>query len=166
MDGKKLTGLVFWPSTGAQVDAQVLLCNADGEMFAAFKLEKPMRGEDLARLVPPGCGVETTGCEVINSTGSLKVQDQMRFDTAVVMERRQQTFEERMERIERAQRAREKQFMELANARQRIAEENERLREQLEQSEQQTGEPEVTTTEPKSDATTEQAESEVANAEK
>jgi len=164
MDRKELTGVVLWPSSGAKTAAQVLLCSADGEMFASFTLDKPMRGEDLARVVPPGCGVETTGCEVISSAGKLKVQDQMRFDTAVVMERREQTFEDRMERLERQQRAREKQFNELANARKRMAEENERLRQQLEQTVEEQAATEEQPSEPTVDATTQQAESEVTNA--
>lgn len=98
MEKQKLTHAVVWPN-GQK--ANVELVDPDGEVQAKVPIKFPVRGSDLARMMPDQYTLETEACTVVSLSGKVLVASEMQFDTAVVTERREITMEEKIEIIAR-----------------------------------------------------------------
>lgn len=102
----QLLNAVLWPTAAA---ASISLISPDGEVFGTFKLEKPMRGADLAALVPVHGEVSVKSVTVTGLRDELVIKTVVPFDTDVNTERRVITAEERLRRLELREDRREAQ---------------------------------------------------------
>lgn len=123
LDRNTLVHAVIWPQGP---NAMVTLVDPDGVVASVVKVKEPLRGSDLAKMIPQGYGVETDACTVLSMSGELLVRTEGEFDTAVVTERAHVSFEERMARLERRERNN-------AKRQRRLEEENRLLRGQVRQ---------------------------------
>lgn len=94
----ELLHLVFWPKGDVSSGLDVL--NKEGEVLGGFPIVKPMRGFDLQRLVPGGYCIKPFGCAVFGLAGALVTITETPFDSAVVTEKREETFEDRFAKLE------------------------------------------------------------------
>jgi hypothetical protein len=110
----ELVHAVIWPVTA---DAQYNLVAMEtveikGEptvkevILGEVPVTAPVRGSDLAKMIPDGCCVKYDGCTVVKLTGDILVRTVAPFDTAVVTEKAQMSMEERMQRLELRERRR------------------------------------------------------------
>ena len=125
-DRNKLSHSVIWP---AGPDANIHLVNQNNDLVAAFEVKEPIKGSDLAKLIPADYTLDFENCIHVTMSGDLVIGRQIEFDTVVVTERAEVTFEERMARLERRELMRERE-------RQRERLELQRLREQAAAREQ------------------------------
>jgi len=100
----QLVYAVIWPSAS---EALVQLIDTDGVVVAAYPVLEPLKGSEVIKMVPDGYCLGFERCHVVKTTGSILVNTGVKFDTAVVTERAEVTFEERMARLERRERRRE-----------------------------------------------------------
>jgi len=91
---------VIWPNGD---DANMSLIDADGVYLAHVPVKAPVKGADLARMVPKGFKVDTAKCVVVHTNGGLMARTKAPFDTAVVTERRELSFEEKMQSFVRTE---------------------------------------------------------------
>lgn len=107
-----LVHLVFWPSTveGSVID----LVTGNGEVKAGFAIQKPITGVELQRFVPHGLSVVAHSCAVYGLAGGLVTITEMPFDSAVVTEKREETFEDRFAKLESRVRRSEQREAKLA----------------------------------------------------
>lgn len=101
----QLVHAVIWPKGP---DSVVSLIDADGVDQAHVKVRQPMRGSDITKLIPEGYSVLPEECHVVTTSGELLVNKGVKFDTAVVTERPEVPFEERLAALERRERRRVK----------------------------------------------------------
>lgn len=144
----KLTHAVVWPNAK---NANVALVDSDGTVVGEVSVKYPLMGSELAKRVPEGYTVQPTGCNIVSMSGRLVVGTRGVFDTAVVTERPEITFEERLARMERREANREKA---LARARERAARLEAKLaeRDAVVEQDQQQPEPEQAQDEPEAEA--------------
>lgn len=135
----ELAHLVMWPR---EAKAKVELVDEEGVVLSALPVDWPLKGSDIAKMVPEGFCIDPNGCTVVTMSGDILVSTVGEFDTAVVTERPEITFEQRMALLERRQ-----QRSELRE--ERLAAENQRLRDQVRaEMEQETEEEPVVDDEP------------------
>lgn len=93
-----LLHLVFWPNAaeGAGFD----LVTEGGEVKGGFAIQKPITGVELQRFVPQGLSVVAHSCAVYGLAGRLVTITETPFDSAVVTEKREETFEDRFAKLE------------------------------------------------------------------
>lgn len=121
-----LVHAVIWPK-GPK--ASIALIDTDeGVVHSEFKLTEPVKGSVYAAMMPDGFVLDCNGCTVLSMSGKLIVRTETEFDTVVVTERAEVTFEDRMQRLERRERRRERRERQLE-------EEARTLRERLAQRE-------------------------------
>lgn len=106
LDRNQLVHAVIWPNGD---DACVTLIDADGVYQSRFSVVQPLKGSDLARLIPPGYWLKFDGCTVLSMSGDVLVGGIAEFDSAVVTERREVTFEDRIAILERRDIRRQRQ---------------------------------------------------------
>jgi len=116
---------VIWP-TGPE--AFLSLIDAEGVFLGGFNVVEPVRGSEIAKMVPDGLRIHFNDCSVINTSGRLVYGKKQPFDSAVVTERAQQTFEERFAALERKERYRDRRAKRLEAELQSRIEEVQRLR--------------------------------------
>lgn len=104
-DRNQLVHAVVWPN-GRK--ASLSLIDTNGGIQSTFTVREPLRGSDLAKMVPDGYRVHCDDCHIVTMSGDVVVGTRAAFDTAVVTERAELTFEERMQRLERREARREK----------------------------------------------------------
>jgi hypothetical protein len=121
MDRNQLVKVVIWPNGP---DAQIHLHDAseDSVIVGEVHVKAPLMGSELARKVPPGYHLAVYDCTVVSMAGELLVTTEVEFDTVVVTERAEKTFEERFAELEMRERNRER--------REKQREERERQREE------------------------------------
>lgn len=103
-DRNKLVHLVIWPQGKKSA---YTLTDGHGEVAAQVEVDEPIKGSDLARMIPDGFYVIVKDCTVLTMSGKLVVATKAPFDTAVVTERAVVTAEDRLLRLERRERRRE-----------------------------------------------------------
>lgn len=97
---------VIWP---ANKQSYISLIDGEGVECAQFKVEQPLKGSELAKVVPEGYYVAPCkNCKVVTIAGRPVVRTVGEFDSAVITEKPQLGFEERMQNLERRERRREK----------------------------------------------------------
>lgn len=124
----KLVQAVIWP---AGPNAHYSLIDAEGVELARVAVAAPVKGFDLAKVVPPGLSVDVTDCEVLSMTGKNVARTRAQFDTAVVTERPEITFEERMARLERRDKRREEAEKRRQEEHERVIAQHERERAEI-----------------------------------
>jgi crotonobetainyl-CoA:carnitine CoA-transferase CaiB-like acyl-CoA transferase len=144
----QLTHAVVWPNAK---NANVALVDCEGTVLGEVPVSYPLMGSELAKRVPDGYSVQPTGCNIVSMSGRLMVQTCGVFDTAVVTERPEVTFEERLARMERREANREKA---LAYEREKIARLEAELaeRDTVVEPVEEPAEPEEATQEPEAEA--------------
>lgn len=122
----ELFGRIFWP-THAKGLSVLLLDQQGDEILASYKSDKPVRGDELARMIPDGhqCAVENA--YGVNLTGPLRVTTVGVFDTKVVTERAPIDLEARMSRLENKAVQSERRNLRLAKLLKEEQEKNEKL---------------------------------------
>lgn len=99
-----LVHAVIWPNGP---EASLALLDTDGVVQSEFRLTEPTKGSFYSSMMPDGFVLDCNGCTVLSMSGKLIVRTEVEFDTVVVTERAQVTFEERFARLERLQRRRD-----------------------------------------------------------
>lgn len=97
-DRNQLVHAVIWPIDELSAAA---LIDTDGVIQGRMPVYKPVKGDELSRMIPKGYCLDFENCHVIKMSGDILVRTIGVFDTAVVTERAEVTFEERMQRLER-----------------------------------------------------------------
>lgn len=95
-----LVHAVIWPKGKS---ACVSLIDAYGVEQSLYPVRAPRKGSELAKMIPQGYSLLVHECLVVNMSGKLVIGTSAPFDTSVVTERAEVTFEERMNRLERIQ---------------------------------------------------------------
>lgn len=113
-DRNQLVHAVIWPNGK---NPGLTLVDTDGVVQSHVAIRMPVKGSELAKMMPPGHFVEPDQCTILSMSGRLMVGAKAPFDTAVVTERAEIGFEERMQRLERKERRREQRqkFLEAEN---------------------------------------------------
>lgn len=101
MKRQELANVVIWP---AGSNAIMRLLTEDGEPIAEYGIQAPVKGSELAKLVPEGMVVDASEAVVVRMTGKIVHQTKTDFETIVVTERAEKTLEERIQQIERSNR--------------------------------------------------------------
>lgn len=104
-DRNKLVHAVIWPAGEKPL---VTLLDAEGVVLGEVVVREPLKGSELSKMIPQGCELEIDQCTVVNMSGEVIVETALPFDTAVVTEKREETFEERLANMERRIKRREK----------------------------------------------------------
>lgn len=97
-DRNQISHLVFWPNGKG---SSLALVSDQGEVLSQLDVKEPVKGSELAKFVPNGYSLDPGGCVVLSMAGQIIVGTKAPFDTSVVTERAEVTFEERMARLER-----------------------------------------------------------------
>lgn len=106
---QNLVNAVIWPN-GPKA-AIALFDTSDeggGEQVALVPITVPKEGREIAKMIPEGFSVDVEECTVVKLSGPIIKGTKGKFDTAVVTERPEVTFEDRMARLERITLRREK----------------------------------------------------------
>jgi len=101
----QLVHAVIWPNSD---HPSVYLVDADGEVKSHVNVAEPLKGSELSKMMPDGYMLDVSGCSVMNMSGKFLATTVAPFDTAVVNERAEVSFEERMLRLERREARRER----------------------------------------------------------
>jgi hypothetical protein len=109
-DRNQLVHAVIWPN---EKPSQIALVDAEGEVRSTVTFKLPMRGSDVAKWMPDGYQLDVGGCTVVSMSGRVMVNTVAPFDSAVVTERPEVTFEDRMLRLERRDKRREERAAQL-----------------------------------------------------
>lgn len=117
----ELVHAVIWPKGNK---SNLALIDGEGVIHGRITVEEPLRGSDLAKMIPDGLWLDPQNCTVISMSGELLVNTKAPFDTAVVTERAETSLEQRLAMLERRERRREERER-------KNREENERLRQQI-----------------------------------
>lgn len=96
-DRKTIVGGVIWPNAAK---AKLHLVEEDGEVLGSIDVDLPIKGDDLVKLIPEGCGVLLEKCNVMRLRGPLMRKTTSPFNSIVVTERNSMTLDERMARLE------------------------------------------------------------------
>lgn len=97
----ELAHVMIWPE---KKKGTIQLSNHDGEVLAEFEITSPVKGSELAKMMPDVWAVSLSGCLACSVAGAIEITTYGQFDTEVVTERDQPTMEERFARLERVQR--------------------------------------------------------------
>ncbi len=102
---KNLVNAVIWPN-GPKAAIALFDTSAEGggEQVALVPITVPKEGREIAKMIPQGFSVDVQECTVVKLSGPIIKGTKAEFDTAVVTERPQITFEERLARLERVER--------------------------------------------------------------
>lgn len=103
----QLTYAVIWPSGP---DAALQLVTDDGEVYGEMSVTEPLKGSELAKLMPDGMAIVADQCSLITTSGKILVQTKTPFDTVVVTERAELTFEDRIAAMEVRERWRDRAY--------------------------------------------------------
>lgn len=118
---KELTHAVIWPAAAGAILRLIApkweVVNPEtGEVeemedvpIGQIELEGPMRGADLARMMPDGMLLGGKGCNIVSLSGEVVHQTKRQFETVVVTERAERTLEDRLAAIESANRRRQRE---------------------------------------------------------
>lgn len=121
-DRNQLAHLAIWPR---EKNSRITVLDGDGVVYASSRIDAPMRGSDIAKLLPPRFFVDLGDCAAFSMSGDVLIRTVAPFDTTVVTEKAVISFDERMARLERREYRREKRQERLEN-------ENKRLRDEIE----------------------------------
>lgn len=94
----KLVHAVIWPKGE---NPRIALIDTDGVEQSVLTITEPVKGQHYSNMLPEGYHLEVQDCHVVSMSGKLVIATPVPFDTAVVTERAELTFEERLERMER-----------------------------------------------------------------
>lgn len=101
----QLVHLVIWPNAK---DARYNVVDPDGVVVSVVKVNEAVKGAEISKVMPEHFQLVPHGCTVLSMSGDLVVKTKAPFDTAIVTERAVVTAEERLQRLERRERQREK----------------------------------------------------------
>lgn len=104
-DRNQLVHAVIWPNAK---DAAIALYDTVGVEVSRVKIDHPKKGADISRMMPQEYLLGVVGCTVVSLSGKPVVSTKAPFDTSVVTERPEVTFEERLARMERTELRRRK----------------------------------------------------------
>lgn len=96
---------VIWP---AGTEPVVALIDVDGVQQGHFWLKEPMRGSELAKQIPADWFLQFQECTLVKMTGEVVIGNKIPFDTKVVTERAELTYEQRLLAVERRDKHRAK----------------------------------------------------------
>lgn len=102
----ELVHAVFWPLEAKK--SVISLADADGVFQASFEITAPLKGADLAKLMPLNGLVLASNCYAFSLSGEILVTTHVDFETVVVTERAVIDTEERLARLERRELRRER----------------------------------------------------------
>ncbi len=119
-DRNELVHAVFWPDAEHPKEAKINLVDTDGVVQGEIDLDRPIKGAELASMVPNGFYLSPLKCIALSMSGKQVVATKAPFDTAVVTERPEVSFEDRMARLERREMRRERRERQREEEHQRI----------------------------------------------
>ena len=99
-----LVHAVIWPKGPA---ALAILYDTDGVIQGDVPIKDPVRGSVFANMMPEGYQISFSDCGVMSMSGELVIATRTPFDTCVVTEKREMTFEDRLIAMERRDRRRQ-----------------------------------------------------------
>lgn len=99
----QIAHLVVWP---VHKTSSMELIDTDGVSQSELRVTEVLTGHQLAKTLPEGCLIEFKECFVANMKGETIMGGKGEFNTIVVRERPEITFEQRMQRLERQERNR------------------------------------------------------------
>ncbi len=96
-DRNALVHAVLWPKGKA---SSVSLIDDEGVSQGEYRIVEPVMGSQLSKMIPQGFFLHTGDCGVVSMAGKPVVATVAEFDTAVVTQKREVTFEERFKMME------------------------------------------------------------------